>query len=91
MYIGKSADPNAKPSLRDKAAQVLVRPPQREPVALFFSPKDDNKIYYGGHWKVLDGDLLSPPRDVKGQPRQCLVKFECVGVSQPVINALNRK
>jgi len=55
MYIGKSSDPNAKPSSRDRAALALVKPPQREPIALFFAPKKaqgSNDIHYGGHWKV---------------------------------------
>jgi len=92
MYIGKSSDPNAKPSSRDRAALALVKPPQREPIALFFAPKKaqgSNDIHYGGHWKVVDGKMLAPPRAVKGQLRQCLVKFQFVGVSQAIVNALN--
>eukprot|EP00339_Tiarina_fusa_P027502 CAMPEP_0117033486 /NCGR_PEP_ID=MMETSP0472-20121206/23919_1 /TAXON_ID=693140 ORGANISM="Tiarina fusus, Strain LIS" /NCGR_SAMPLE_ID=MMETSP0472 /ASSEMBLY_ACC=CAM_ASM_000603 /LENGTH=315 /DNA_ID=CAMNT_0004742409 /DNA_START=56 /DNA_END=999 /DNA_ORIENTATION=- len=75
MYIGKNPSPNGKPNLRDRAAEALVKPPQREPVALFFAPKNSrgtSDIFYGGHWKVVDGKMLVPPRAVKGQDRQCL-------------------
>lgn len=90
MYIGKSPESNGKPSLRDRAAEALVSPPQQDPVALFFAPKQKGKreIYYGGHWKVIDGKMLNPTRAVKGQERQCLAKFEFVGVDSQIINAL---
>lgn len=93
MYIGKSSDPDAKPNLRDKAAEALVFPaPQREPVALFFAPKNGmgtSDIYYAGHWKVVDGKLLTPLRDVKGQPRQCLAKLKFAGIDQALVDAIN--
>ena len=92
MYIGKSPDPNAKPTLRDRAAEALVLPPQRDPVGIFFAPKKSkgtNEIFYGGHWKVIDGKMLKPPRAVKGQQRQCHAKFEFVGVDKSIVNAIN--
>jgi hypothetical protein len=93
MYIGKNTDPNGKATMRDRAAEALVAPPQKEPIALFFAPKNSkgtSDIYYGGHWRVVDGKLLRPPRSVKGQLRQCLAKFEFVGVDKAIVEAINR-
>ncbi len=94
MYIGKSAEQDSKPTLRDRAADALVNPPQQDPVALFFAPKNllnTNEIYYGGHWKVVDGKMLHPPRAVKGQLRQCLAKFVFVGVDRQIVEAINKE
>jgi hypothetical protein len=93
MYIGKNTAPGANPTLRDRAAEALVAPPQKEPVALFFAPKiskGTSDIYYGGHWKIVDGKMLSPPRSVKGQLRQCLAKFEFVGIDQAIVDAIDK-
>ena len=93
MYIGQNMDPNGKTTMRDRAAEALVAPPQKEPVALFFAPKNSkgtSNIYYGGHWRVADGKILKPPRSVKGQLRQCLAKFEFVGVDKAIVEAINR-
>lgn len=92
MYIGKSADKDSKRTLRDRAAEALVNPPQQDPVALFFAPKkllNTNEIFYGGHWKVIDGKMLHPPRAVKGQLRQCLAKFVFVGIDRQIVDAIN--
>lgn len=94
MYIGKRADKDGKPNPRDKAAEALVSPPQKEPIAFFFAPKksqDTSLVFYGGHWKVIDGKMLNPPRAVNGQMRQCLVKFAFVGVDRLILEALDNK
>jgi hypothetical protein len=91
MYIGKSKEKDGKPNPRDKAAEALVSPPQKEPIAIFFAPKksqDTSLVFYGGHWKVIDGEMLNPPRAVKGQTRQWLVKFAFVGVDRLILEAL---
>lgn len=92
IYIGKSTDPKAKLTTRDKAAKALVDPLHKEPIGLFFAPKNTkgtSDIYYVGHWKVVDGTILRPPRNVKGQPRQCLAKFKFVGFDQAIVEAIN--
>eukprot|EP00934_Nitzschia_sp_Nitz4_P007022 Nitzschia sp. Nitz4//scaffold48_size128905//118304//119320//NITZ4_003621-RA/size128905-processed-gene-0.125-mRNA-1//-1//CDS//3329553045//7012//frame0 len=93
LYIGSSTDKDAKVTMRDKAAEALVNPPQKDPVALFFAPKNatgSSDIFYGGHWQVVDGKMLHPPRSVKGQPRQCLAKFQFVGINEAIVETLNR-
>ena len=94
VYIGKNTSENAKPSLRDRAAQALVSPMQAEPIALFFAPKKSKgsgDIYYVGHWKVIDGKMLAPPRPVKGQMRQCLVRLKFVGLNQDIVDAISKE
>lgn len=100
MYIGKGNSNGTntgsnvgtqQPSLRDKAAEALAAH-QKEPVALFFAPKkgtEPRDIFYGGHWRVIEGEMLNPPRIVNGQARQCLVKFEFVGLNNAIVRALN--
>ena len=69
LYIGVSNTSDGKETLRDRAARALVQPPQKEPVAIFYAPKNTRQtddIYYGGHWKVVAGNMLEPPRVVKG-------------------------
>jgi len=91
FYISSGNNPS-KPSLRDRAAEALVTPPQKEPVAMFAAPKSSlqtSDIYYIGHWKVIDGERLNPPKMVKGQPKQTLVKFQFVGVNPALIQAMN--
>lgn len=93
MYIGKSPDNDVKPTFRDRAAEALVNPPQQDPIALFFAPKhslNTNEIYYGGHWKVVDGEMLQPPRLVKGQLQQCLARFAFVGIDRHIVEAINK-
>jgi hypothetical protein len=100
LYIGKSNNNSMntnkgapQTSLRDKAASALIAP-QKEPIALFFAPKKSagtSDLFYAGHWRVIDGQMLDPPRIVKGQPRQSLVKFEFVGVDNAVVQALNEE
>jgi hypothetical protein len=80
-----------QPSLKDKAAEALVSP-QKEPIALFFAPKkkrEPSNLFYAGHWRVIDGHKLDPPSFVKGQARQCQVKFEFVGVDRTIVDAMN--
>jgi hypothetical protein len=94
VYIGQNnyTSPSPKPSLRDKAAEALVIPPQKEPLALFFAPKISKKtseIYYVGHWQVQDGKMLSPPVSKKGQMRQALAKFKFVGIDKRIVDAIN--
>lgn len=96
VYIGQNhhSNPNPKPSLRDKAAEALVMPPQKEPLALFFAPKNSKKtteIYYVGHWQVQDGKMLSPPVSKKGQMRQALAKFKFVGIDKRIVDAINEE
>lgn len=93
MYIGTNPEKDSKPTMRDRAAEALVAPPQKEPIALFFAPRNSNgstEIFYGGHWTVVDGKMLNPPRAVKGQPRQCLAKFAFAGVDASLVEALNK-
>jgi hypothetical protein len=93
LYIGTSAQSeDGKASLRDRAARALVQPPQLEPLAVFFAPKNKfgtDNVYYGGHWKVAAGNMLEPPQVVKGQPRQCLIKFVFAGIDRNIVNAIN--
>lgn len=92
LYIGTSSSSDGKETLRDRAARALVQPPQKEPIALFFAPRnklDTDKVYYGGHWKVIAGHMLEPPQTVKGQPRQCLVKFVFSGIESNLVKAIN--
>mmetsp|Transcript_9491 Transcript_9491/g.17296 ORF Transcript_9491/g.17296 Transcript_9491/m.17296 type:complete len:153 (+) Transcript_9491:2-460(+) len=99
MYIDKSTKSTApdgtaaksQPSLRGQAAQALATP-QQEPVALFFVPVKStgtNNIYYGGHWKVVHGEMIDPPKTIRGRPRQCRLSFEFVGVDQSIVQAIN--
>lgn len=98
LYVSKNTNNSANTnsgllqrSLRDKAAEALVSP-QKEPIALFFAPKKmtgPSNLFYAGHWRVIDGQTLDPPKFVKGQARQCQVKFEFVGVDKAIIHALN--
>jgi hypothetical protein len=94
VYIGQNnyTNPNPKPSLRDKAAEALVMPPQKEPLAIFFAPKKSKKnsdIYYVGHWQVQDGKMLDPPVSKKGLMRQALAKFKFVGIDKRIVDAIN--
>jgi len=92
LYIGVSKTSDGKETLRDRAARALVQPPQKEPVAIFFAPRNTKftgDVFYGGHWKVVAGNMLEPPRIVKGTPRQCLVKFEFCGVNPDIVKAVN--
>ena len=92
LYLGTSSSPDGKETLRDRAARALVQPPQKEPLAIFFAPKNKlqtENVYYGGHWKVIAGHMLEPPQIVKGQPRQCLVKFVFSGVNMDLVKAIN--
>jgi hypothetical protein len=82
---------NNVPTLRDKAAECLAAP-QKEPIALFFALRKGpgkGNIYYGGHWTVKHGEMIDPPQVIKGQPSQCLLKFEFVGVDQSVVKAMD--
>lgn len=94
MYIGKSSDNgDPKPTFRDRAAEALVNPLQQDPLALFFAPKNalrTNEIYYVGHWKVVDGEMLQPPLLVKGQLQQCLARFAFVGIDRKIVDAINK-
>ncbi|CAJ1961063.1 unnamed protein product [Cylindrotheca closterium] len=92
LYIGVSNTSDGKETLRDRAARALVQPRQQEPVAIFFAPKktrNTEDVYYGGHWKVVAGKMLEPPRVVKGMPRQCLVSFVFCGVDPNIVKAVN--
>jgi hypothetical protein len=100
VYIGQNnnTNPNPKSSLRDKAAEALVMPPQKEPLALFFAPKNREKtsvktseIYYVGHWQVQNGKMLSPPVSKKGQMRQAHVKFKFIGIDKRIVDAMNEE
>jgi hypothetical protein len=93
MYIGSNTNPHAKPTLRDRAAEALVSPPRQDPIALFLSPKQEkgtSDVFYAGHWTVMDGKMLDPPRMVRGQMRQALVKLTFVGVDQSLVDAINQ-
>jgi hypothetical protein len=88
MYIGENtnSNPNGKATMRDRAAEALVTPPQKEPIALFFAPnnsKGTSDIHYGGHWRVVDGIG-------EGATKECLAKFEFVGVDKAIVEAINR-
>jgi hypothetical protein len=90
--MGKNASSmqqSPAPSLRDKAAEALAAP-QNESIALFFAPmKRYGHIYYAGHWKVQHGEMLDPPKVVKGQPRQCFLQLKFVGINPSIIEAMN--
>lgn len=98
LYIGKSptgaatsgkkgASPQI-PSRRDKAVGALAAP-QQESVALFFAPtKRYGHIYYVGHWKVIHGELLDPPKIVQEQPRKCWIHFKFVEINPAVTEAM---
>jgi hypothetical protein len=92
LYIVVSNNSDGKETLRDRAARALVQPPQQEPVAIFFAPKmtrNTEDVYYGGHWKVVAGSMLDPPRVFKGTPRQCLANFVFCGVDPEIVKAVN--
>jgi hypothetical protein len=92
LYIGVSSNSDGKETLRDRAARALVQPPQKEPLAIFFAPKNElgtDDVYYGGHWKVVAGNMFEPPRVMKGTPRQCLVKLVFSGVDPEIVKAVN--
>ena len=94
VYIGQNHHTNSypKPSLRDKAAEALVMPPQKEPFAIFLAPKNSKRtseIYYVGHWQVQDGKMLSPPVSKKGQMMQALAKLTFAGIDKRIVDAIN--
>ena len=92
LYIVVSNNSDGKETLRDRAARALVQPPQQEPAAIFFAPKmtrNTEDVYYGGHWKVVAGSMLDPPRVFKGTPRQCLANFVFCGVDPEIVKAVN--
>jgi hypothetical protein len=92
LYIGVSTNSDGKETLRDRAARALVQPPQKEPLAIFFAPKNElgtDNVYYGGHWKVVAGNMFEPPLVMKGEPRQCLVKLVFSGVDPEIVKAVN--
>lgn len=93
LYIGTSAhSEDGKTSLRDRAARALIQPPQKDSLAIFFAPKNNlgtDNVYYGGHWKVVAGNMFEPPQVVKGHPRQCLVKFMFTGIDPDIVKAIN--
>lgn len=92
LYIGVSSNSDGKETLRDRAARALIQPPQEEPLAIFFAPKNKlgtDDVYYGGHWKVVAGNMFDPPQVMKGTPRQCLVKLVFSGVDPEIVNVVN--
>eukprot|EP00980_Cylindrotheca_fusiformis_P023803 scaffold11032_cov122-Cylindrotheca_fusiformis.AAC.4 len=92
LYIGVSSNSDGRETLRDRAARALIRPPQKEPLAIFFAPRHSlgtEDVYYGGHWRVLAGNMFDPPLVMKGTPRQCLVKLIFSGVDPEIVKAVN--
>jgi hypothetical protein len=96
MYVVKGTGENSGsvgPAQRDRAAHALVDPPQSLPIALFFAPKKALKtsdIFYVGHWKVVDGNVLDPPEMMNGQLRQTIVKLSFAGVDKNIVDTFNR-